>query len=100
MLPLYDGRACPECAAVVIGGAAAVIAHRDWHEGWKETQDTTVEALRQIAGKAGLTVGEGPARQDLELDQLGLADQAGYVTLTGRRNQRARLSDYDDEWQE
>ena len=95
VLPLYDGRACPECAAVVIGGAAAVIAHRDWHEGWRQTQDETVEAMRQVAIHAGMSVGEGSERQDLELDQLGLSDKSEYIALAGRRNRRARLSELD-----
>lgn len=57
VLSLYDGRECPQCAAVCIGGAAR-IAHRRYHEEQLDWQRRMVDAVRSLALKAGLTVAE------------------------------------------
>lgn len=57
VLPLQDGRECPECFAVVIGGNAR-IAHRNWHEEQRNWQYSMVDSAREIATKAGLSTAE------------------------------------------
>lgn len=54
VLPLQDGRECPECFAVVVGGGAR-IAHRRYHAEQRKWQEMMVQAAADIAAKAGLT---------------------------------------------
>lgn len=70
VLSLYDGRECPECAAVCIGPAAR-IAHRRYHEEQRDWQRRMVDAVRTLALKAGLTVAE-EEMPDADLVTMGV----------------------------
>lgn len=80
VLPLYDGRQCPDCGAVVCGREARR-EHREWHmaeEAWREWSQAT---LLQVARFAGMQVPE-LAKQDQ-------ADEVTHVDL--------RAPAYDDD---
>jgi hypothetical protein len=56
VLPLYDGRQCPDCAAVTIGKDARQ-QHRAWHVARTEYDSNLSQAVAVIARHAGLKVG-------------------------------------------
>lgn len=64
VLPLQDGRECPECLSVVVGGTAR-IHHRDYHTQQREWQEQMVKAMEDIARKAGLTTARQVPRPGL-----------------------------------
>jgi Ubiquitin-Binding Zinc Finger len=55
VLPLYDGRQCPDCAATVIGRHARQ-EHRDWHVARTEYDSELAQALAVIGRHAGVKV--------------------------------------------
>jgi len=55
VLPLYDGRQCPDCAAVTIGKDARR-QHRDWHAARTEYDSQLSDAIASIARRAGIKV--------------------------------------------
>ena len=57
VLPLYDGRECPDCGAVIIGREGREL-HRSYHLWLANWQDTTTAALRTISRHVGLAVEE------------------------------------------
>ena len=78
VLPLYDGRSCPDCGAVVCGREDRRV-HREWHMQERAWQEWAENVVRQVAVFAGMTVqehdvgevaGDGYGRVDLaaELD--------------------------------
>jgi hypothetical protein len=92
VLQLYDGRACPECGAIVIHWQMRQ-AHQDWHKR-QHALDKAVrqlcEAVRVLAVEAGLTVrtaADDDDDEDLDDDER-LQVKVGRV-LQGR--------EYDDE---
>jgi hypothetical protein len=73
VLPLYDGRECPDCGAVILGRQGRRL-HREWHmaeRAWKEWAEVTI---MQVARKAGLRVEEpagGEASDEYQLISVG-----------------------------
>jgi hypothetical protein len=55
VLPLYDGKECPQCGAVCVGTDSRKL-HQKWH--WKQIDDAHMlnEAIRTIGEHAGLRV--------------------------------------------
>jgi hypothetical protein len=77
VLPLYDGRECPDCGAVVLGREARRL-HREYHMAEREWQESIEGLVRQIARYAGMTVvehdggeaGDGYGRVDVAAAEL------------------------------
>lgn len=83
VLPLYDGRECPDCGAVVCGREARRL-HREWHmgrEAWEEWATATIQQVAVFAGmqvekRAGGEAGDGYGRVNLrEEDTYEYADR-------------------------
>ena len=55
-LPLYDGRACPDCGAVCVGRGDRQV-HRDWHIQRTQHDTAISDAIAVVATRLGLTVG-------------------------------------------
>lgn len=53
VLPLYDGRECPLCHAVVCGRPARR-EHGRWHERQDHRDEMTYEAIRVLCDRLGL----------------------------------------------
>lgn len=85
VLPLYDGRECPDCAAVVCGREARRV-HREWHMAAEQWQEWAQSTLLQVARYAGMTVPE--------LAPQGQGDDGGRVDL---RAEQASAYDEEDE---
>ena len=64
VLPLQDGRECPECFAVVVGGTAR-ISHRNYHTEQREWQEQMVQAVEDLARAAGLSTARSTPRPGL-----------------------------------
>jgi hypothetical protein len=92
VLSLYDGRACPDCGAVVVGRDYRN-AHRHWHTAQTEFDSRLLEAVRRCVLELGLNpvtdVGEPPAYAETADDRL--ARKARGVL---------QADDYDDEDEE
>jgi len=54
-MPLYDGRACPDCGAVVCGREDRRL-HREWHMQERAWQEWVTDTLMRAAKAAGLPV--------------------------------------------
>lgn len=96
VMPLYDGRECPDCGAVCIGKGARR-THREWHIDRTEFDSRAVDALRRLIREAGLNPVESAELSRGELpegyNQLGDLDER----LTAKARAVAELDDYDDE---
>jgi hypothetical protein len=57
VLPLYDGRECPDCGAVVLGREARRV-HREHHMAHRAWEEWVTDTLMQLAVHAGLAVEE------------------------------------------
>lgn len=57
VMPLYDGRECPDCGAVVLGREGRRL-HREYHLRLEHWQDMAAAAIRTIAKHCGLTIQE------------------------------------------
>lgn len=71
VLPLYDGKACPDCGAPICGREDRRL-HRERHmadEAWREWAQST---LQQVARFAGMTVPE--LRHEDQADESGRVD--------------------------
>jgi hypothetical protein len=62
VIPIYDGRQCPECGGLVVGVKARK-AHQEWHTARTEWDSHIREAIRRLAAELGLNVRE-PRRED------------------------------------
>jgi hypothetical protein len=80
-LSLYDGRACPDCGAIVVGRDDRQ-AHRESHIRQTEFDSAVREFLRRLAEHTGmgyqLPEGESPA-YDQEPDDDEIEEVDGYV---------------------
>ena len=56
VMPLYDGRECPECGACCIGRESQR-THWDWHNEQREWQGTANQNFELLARKSGLPFG-------------------------------------------
>ena len=63
VLPLDDGRECPDCRVPVVGEEAC-IAHIRKHETDTEWANQVVVALHRLCAVTGLTVAELPREDD------------------------------------
>ena len=78
VLPLYDGRECPDCGAVVCGRESRR-SHREWHMAAEAHREWVQSTLLQVARYAGMTVpelardvqGDGYERVDLAAELAG-----------------------------
>lgn len=97
-IPVYDGRRCPDCAAVVLGDKGQEL-HRAHHEAQREWQDQVIEAIRQTAAGAGLTVSEagGGEIDGLELQADEQYDQSRRVSWRTLMTSTAEYREDDDE---
>ena len=97
IIPIYDGRECPDCGAICCGDAA-VSRHERWHVDTINWEDRVTEWQRKLTSslaalfrKSGLGVTfEGPDEDDEDDDDDDdrLAAKAGRV---------ARNPEYDDD---
>ena len=96
-IPVYDGRRCPDCAAVVLSDKGQEL-HRAWHEAQREWQDQVIDALRATALGAGLTVGEhsGGEIDGLELQADEQYDRSRRVSWRTLMTSTAREDDDDE----
>jgi hypothetical protein len=90
VLPLYDGRECPYCFAIVCG-TAAKFAHDRWHHEQGDIQRMLTEALEKLAGHAQLTVRKRDPDGGPELGE-GLDDDDRLTVKA-----RTVLGNYDSE---
>jgi hypothetical protein len=95
VIPIYDGRMCPECGALCVGKKSRR-AHLGWHIQRTDFDSKILDAVRQLAVAAGLNVVE-PHRDDApdglyDYDDEGLDDR-----LDRKARQVAELDDYDEE---
>jgi hypothetical protein len=82
VLPLYDGRECPDCGAVILGREGRRL-HREHHLRLEAWQDQVVAALRAVSRYAGMTV--------LEHDDGEPNSGEGYNRVN------LRVPEYDDD---
>ena len=88
-IPIYDGRDCPECGALIIGPKRRK-AHQEWHMKRTEFDTATVAGLRKLTLKAGLN--------PVELDPRDAPDGIYDEDQDDRLTAKARLvSNYDEE---
>lgn len=74
VLPLYDGRQCPECSAVVFGWQAQQ-THKTYHKRFAALDKAVrqlIEAVRVLATDAGFAIREAPVEDGGEDDDEGL----------------------------
>jgi hypothetical protein len=57
VVPIYDGRQCPECGALCVGVRARKV-HQGWHTKRTEWDSALREAVRKLVVRAGLNVVE------------------------------------------
>lgn len=88
-IPIYDGRDCPECGALIIGPKRRK-AHQEWHTARTEWDSHIREAIRRLASELGLNVRE-PRREDAP-DGIYDEDQDDRLTAKARL-----VHGYDDE---
>jgi hypothetical protein len=94
VMPVYDGRQCPECAAAVVGRKGQK-AHQEWHTRRTEFDSTLLAAVRKMALKMGLNPVE--MRPGDTPDGLYDVDEDQDERLTRKARQVAELDDYDEE---
>jgi hypothetical protein len=75
VLPLYDGKECPDCGVPVLGREARRI-HREEHMRRQEWEQWVENTVRQIATFAGMTVLEAEEKR-AGGDEYGRVDLAG-----------------------
>lgn len=85
LLPLYDGRECPDCGAIVIGRHGKNL-HREYHRHRDDWEAHANEAIRVLAEQAGIRfeITEPPA-------ELPGGGGDPYKTI------RVQPTDYDDQ---
>jgi hypothetical protein len=92
VMPLYDGRECPDCGAACIGRQGRQL-HRDWHIRRTQWDTQVIDALAEVARRGGLRVGfeaigEAPeGRYDPEDDD----DDEDTFQYVARQEKRLRL---------
>jgi hypothetical protein len=82
VLPLYDGRECPDCGAVVLGREGRRL-HREYHMAERAWQEWATDSLMQLAVHLGMAVeepaelaaGDGYGRVDLAAAELGYDEE-------------------------
>jgi hypothetical protein len=80
VLPLYDGRECPDCGAVTIGREGREL-HRAYHARLGHWQDVTVDVLRALADRAGVKYVEDDAPErpgDGEYSRVSMRENDNY----------------------
>lgn len=63
VMPLYDGRQCPMCSAVVLGWRAQQL-HEGEHNARAEWEEWAVATIYALAEKAGLELGPHPSGEE------------------------------------
>jgi hypothetical protein len=89
-VPIYDGRQCPECGALCVGKSARK-DHQDWHMRRTDFDTQVLDAVRQLASRAGLNVVEPQGEESPD----GLYE---YEDTDERLTRKARavVGGYDD----
>lgn len=90
VLPLYDGRECPDCRAVVVGRDARR-DHKTWHLERTEFDSRVLVALRKLVVAAGLNLVE------LDQDELPEGRYSYNDELTAKARTAMAGRGYDDE---
>jgi hypothetical protein len=114
VIPIYDGRRCPDCSALVSGDIGQE-THRAWHEAHLGWQEGVWENTQRLAAKLGMAVsgvesdGEIGGLDRLDDDELEQTLPAGWRTMAikaadndDRLTQKVRQvlaqnGEYDDE---
>lgn len=83
LLPLYDGRECPRCGAVVIGRQGKHL-HQAEHRRTDNWEEHVLEAIRILCAHVGV-------RFELDIPETPAAAGDPYQTV------RVNRTDYDDD---
>lgn len=97
VLPLYDGRRCPDCGALALGDKGQEL-HRAHHEAQREWQEQVIEAIRATAAGAGLSVREATGGEIGGLEELAdeQHDQSRRVSWRTLMADRSAAEDDDE----
>jgi hypothetical protein len=96
VIPIYDGRRCPDCGALVLGDKGQDL-HRAHHEAQLHWQEAITEALRQTATGAGLSVGEDAGGGEIAGLDLQADEEHDRNRRVSWRTLATRTADDDDE---
>lgn len=65
VMPLYDGRQCPMCSAIVLGWKAQEL-HENEHNARAEWEDWAVETIYELCARAGVELKPRPDGQEFD----------------------------------
>lgn len=90
VIPVYDGRECPDCGAVCLGPKMQS-RHERWHVDQLHWQERLIKSLAGVFRKAGLGVVFERAGNDDDDEEIG---EDGYVSLVTKNDD----GEEDDEY--
>ena len=86
VIPVYDGRECPDCGAVCLGPKMQS-RHERWHVDQLHWQERLVKSITDLFRKSGLRVAfERPGDDEDDEDDEETTGEDGYIRLAAKHD--------------